>query len=198
MEWYDEEAEAQARESARQSRYSKILVLKNMYRPEELSECPEEFSSQLEEEIREECEEKLGILDCSVQVIEDRSEEGLCTVKFKNAFEAQMAAKLMNCRLFAGLRVLASISDGSFQIPKKQSVNKIKYDQEKGGEEMMRLEEFSKWIEENEESESEESDAESEESDNEKEKEQGKSKNNDNDKVEDGKETEDKDFDFSE
>ena len=142
LEWYDEEAEAQARESARQSRYSKILVLKNMYRPEELYESPEEFSSQLEEEIVEECEEKLGILDCSVQVIEERSEEGLCTVKFKNAFEAQMAAKLMNGRLFAGLRVIASIYDGSFQIPKKQSAKKIKYDNE-GGEEL-RLEEFSK------------------------------------------------------
>ena len=42
----------------------------------------------------------------------------MCTVKFKSDIEAQAAAKLMNGRLFAGMRVSATIYDGSFRYPK--------------------------------------------------------------------------------
>lgn len=158
LEWFDEEAEAQAREAARQERFSKILVLRNMYRPEELQESPLDFSVQLADEISEECEVKLGVSDCSVQVLEERADEGMCTVKFKKAIEAQAAAKLMNGRLFAGLRVSATIYDGSFPLPKKQ--NQLKSGDE---DEQARLEAFSKFIENgNSESDNEESEEESE------------------------------------
>ena len=144
LEWFDEEGEAQAREAARLARFSKILVLRNMYRPEELQQDPLEFPIQLSDEIREECEEKLGIAECSVQVVEDKAEEGICTVKFKTEIEAQMAAKLMNGRLFAGLRVSATIYDGSFPLPKKQHrISKTEDEDEK----QARLDAFSQFIE---------------------------------------------------
>lgn len=114
-----------------------------MYRPEELEESPLEFPIQLTEEIMEECEEKLGILDCNVQLVEERAVEGMCTLKFKTAIEAQAAAKLMNGRLFAGLRVSATIYDGSFPLPKKKSSNARSEDPN----EQYRLEAFSKFIE---------------------------------------------------
>lgn len=144
LEWFDEEGEAQAREAARQEKFSKILVLKNMYRPEELKDSLD-FSDQLIEEIMEECEEKLGVTDCSVQVVEERAEEGLCTIKFKKAIEAQIALKLMNGRYFGGLRVIGSIYDGSFPIPKKTV--KIKNYLEEDPDELKRLEAFSAFIE---------------------------------------------------
>lgn len=163
LEWFDEEAEAQAREAARQERFSKILVLKNMYKPEELSESLDDFTLQLSEEISEECEEKLGVTDCSVQVIEERAGEGMCTVKFKKAIEAQLALKLMNGRLFAGLRVMASIYDGSFPLPPKKT-KKIARNATEDLEEQARLEAFSAFIEgdESEEESASESESESE------------------------------------
>lgn len=115
-----------------------------MYRPEELHQDPLEFPIQLADEIREECEEKLGIVDCSVQVIEDRAEEGLCTVKFKSDIEAKAASRLMNGRLFAGMRVSALIYDGSFPLPKKQQKASKTGDED---EEQARLDAFSKFIE---------------------------------------------------
>ena len=112
-----------------------------MYRPQELEESLD-FSVQLAEEIAEECKDKLGITDCSVQIVEDRAAEGTCTIKFKKTIEAQAAAKLMNGRMFAGLRVSATIYDGSFPLPKKQNL-KMSADEE----EQARLEAFSKFIE---------------------------------------------------
>lgn len=157
MEWFDEEAEAQAREAARQERFSKILVLKHMYRPEELQESLD-FGDQLAEEIIEECEERLGVTGLTVQIIEEHSQEGMCTVKFKRAVEASAAAKLMNGRFFAGQRVSATIYDGSFQIPKKKLTRKTDFGDDK--DEKVRLEEFSKYIEDesNSDNESESSD----------------------------------------
>ena len=164
MEWFDEEGEAQAREAARQARFSKILVLRHMYRPEELKDDPLEFPIQLSEEISEECEEKLGISDCSVQVIEEKAEEGMCTVKFKSDIEAQAAAKLMNGRLFAGMRVSATIYDGSFPLPKKQIYKASKTGEE---DEQARLEAFSKFIENGGDEAEDSADSDSESSDNE-------------------------------
>lgn len=114
-----------------------------MYRPEELEESPLEFPIQLTEEILEECEEKLGISDCSVQVVEEKADEGMCTIKFKTAIEAQATAKLMNGRLFAGLRVSATIYDGSFPLPKIKRNTTTSEDPD----EQLRLEAFSKFIE---------------------------------------------------
>lgn len=111
-----------------------------MYRPEELTESLD-FPLQLAEEIAEECEEKLGVTDCSVQLIEERAEEGMCTVKFKKAIEAQLALKLMNGRFFAGQRVMASIYDGSFPLPKRKTTRNEDPD------EQARLEAFSAFIE---------------------------------------------------
>jgi HIV Tat-specific factor 1 len=115
-----------------------------MYRPEELEDSLE-FPIQLSEEISDECQEKLGITDCTVQIIEERADEGMCTVKFKSAFEAQMAAKLMNGRLFAGLRVSATIYDGSFELPKRSKNATTAQTDET--DENYRLEAFSKFIE---------------------------------------------------
>lgn len=112
-----------------------------MYRPEELEESLD-FSVQLVDEIAGECEDKLGITDCSVQIVEERATEGTCTIKFKKTIEAQAAAKLMNGRMFAGLRVSATIYDGSFPLSKKQNLN-MGADEE----EQARLEAFSKFIE---------------------------------------------------
>lgn len=145
LEWFDEEGEAQAREAVRQARFAKILVLRNMYRPEELHQDPLEFPIQLSDEIREECEQRLGVTDCSVQVIEDRAAEGMCTIKFKSEIEAKAASKLMNGRLFAGMRVSALIYDGSFPLPKKQQRASSKTADE--DEEQARLDAFSKFIE---------------------------------------------------
>ena len=92
-----------------------------MYRPEELAESPLDFSMQLAEEISEECEARLGVTDCSVQVVEEKADEGMCTVKFNTSIEAQAASKLMNGRLFAGLKVSATIYDGSFSLPKSKN-----------------------------------------------------------------------------
>lgn len=163
MEWFDEEAEAAAKEEAKRARWAKILILKHMYTREELEADPLEFPLQLAEEITEECQERLGIESCSVKLIEDRAQDGLCSVKFKTDLEALAAQKLMNGRFFDGRRVGASIYDGSFSLsqPKPAATE----------DEEARLERFSRFIEgrESEDDEDEESNNESD-SDKEKEK----------------------------
>lgn len=133
------EAEAAAKEEAKRARWAKILILKHMYTPKELEADPLEFPLQLSEEITEECQERLGIESCSVKVIEDRAEEGLCSVKFKSDLEALAAQKLMNGRYFDGRRVEATIYDGSFPLSQPKAVT-IE-------DEEARLERFSRFIE---------------------------------------------------
>lgn len=133
------EAEAAAKEEAKQARWAKILILKHMYTPQELEADPLEFPLQLAEEITEECQERLGIESCSVKLIEDRAEEGLCSVKFKSDLEALAAQKLMNGRYFDGRRVEATIYDGSFALSQPKTVA--------AEDEEARLERFSRFIE---------------------------------------------------
>lgn len=149
LEWFDEEAEAAAKEIAKRARWAKIVVLKNMYTPAELEADPLGFPVQLADEIIEECQERLGIDECSVQLVENEALPGGCTVKFKSELEAAAAVKLMDGRWFDGRRVEASIYDGSFALPKKTSTPAaVDEDQE------TRLEQFSRFIEEQGESES--------------------------------------------
>ena len=140
MEWFDEDAEAAAKEEAKRARWAKIVVLKNMFTAAELEADPLGFPVQLSDEIVEECQERLGIEECSVQLVEEQP--GVCTVKFKSELEAVAAVKLMNGRWFDGRRVEATIYDGSFALPKKKLATATAADDEEA-----RLEQFSKFIE---------------------------------------------------
>ncbi len=139
LEWFEEDAEAIAKEEAKLARWAKIVVLKNMYTTEELEADPLGFPVQLSDEIVEECQERLGIEECSVQLVEELP--GVCTLKFKSDLEALAAIKLMHGRWFDGRRVEASIYDGSIALPKKKSTTVALEDEE------ARLEQFSKFIE---------------------------------------------------
>lgn len=125
-----------------------------MYLPEEYFCEPIDLPIQLSEEISEECEKKLGITNCNVQVIAEHAAEGMCTVKFRSEFEAKAAAKLMNGRLFNGMTVSATIYDGSFPIPRKSEHS------QRPSEEQSRLDAFSKFIEQNAEESNEDNDEE--------------------------------------
>jgi HIV Tat-specific factor 1 len=138
LEWFDEDAEAAAKEEAKLARWAKIVVLKNMFTAAEVEADPLGFPVELSDEIREECQERLGIEECSVQLVEEQP--GSCTVKFKSELEALAVVKLMHGRWFDGRRVEATLYDGSFALPKKKLLTQTE-------DEEARLEQFSKYIE---------------------------------------------------
>jgi HIV Tat-specific factor 1 len=126
-----------------------------MFTVDELEKDPA-LLFELKEDIRSECE-KLGEVT-NIQVY-DRSDEGVCSVKFKDLSAAQACVRLMNGRFFGGRRVDAKHCESFLEL----KTFKVKESFEDG---IQRMEKYGEWLEANEESEKE---GENEESENEKE-----------------------------
>ncbi|XVF30227.1 hypothetical protein REPUB_Repub16aG0039300 [Reevesia pubescens] len=84
------------------------VVLRNMFAPAEMR-ADENLSSELEEDIKEECV-KLGPVDL-VKVCENNP-QGVVLVKYKDRKDALKCIELMNGRWFGGKQIHASEDDG--------------------------------------------------------------------------------------
>ncbi|CAG8515903.1 16425_t:CDS:10 [Rhizophagus irregularis] len=93
----------------------------------------------LKEDIRAECE-KLG--EVTNVILYDKEPEGVVSVKFKDQLSADACVMKMNGRFFAGRRIEAEIFDGK---QKYQKTNAKSGETEE--EESVRLEKYSKWLE---------------------------------------------------
>lgn len=132
LDWVDKNPKTKV------DRYNKIVLLRHMFTPAELDKDPA-LILELKEDIRSECE-KVG--EVTNVVLYDKSEEGACTVRFKDELSALACVKLMNGRFFAQQRIEAKIYDGS----KYGKSSKAKTEDDEKAE-TERLENFAKWLE---------------------------------------------------
>ncbi|GBB86581.1 hypothetical protein RclHR1_00130022 [Rhizophagus clarus] len=132
LDWYETEPGKKA------ERYNKIVILKHMFSLEEL-ESDITLLLDLKEDIRAECE-KLG--EVTNVVLYDKEPEGIVSVKFKDQLSAEACVMKMNGRFFAGRRIEAEIFDGK-QKYKKTGAKSGETEEE----ESVRLEKYSKWLE---------------------------------------------------
>ncbi|KAI0243514.1 hypothetical protein L0F63_005865 [Massospora cicadina] len=130
LDWFEKNP------NKRSERYEKIVVLKRMFKPSEFDDDPA-LILELKEEIRAECE-KFG--EVTNVVLYDRSEEGACTVRYKDVISALACVKVLDGRFFAGQRIVAAIHDGT----KYEKSTRQNNDEEA---EAKRLEKYAKWLE---------------------------------------------------
>lgn len=147
----DEEAQLAAQRRL-QAKYERMVVLRGLFTAEEVAkeENPELFRMELGQEVREECEQKLGLVT-SIKVLLHLF---IVVVKFKESEAAAACIQLMEGRRFAGHRVSASLYDGSFSLKEKEELEEVE-DIGKGQsrdldtvESEERLDKFGEWLEE--------------------------------------------------
>ncbi|CAG8633379.1 16254_t:CDS:10 [Funneliformis caledonium] len=132
LDWYESEP------GKKVERYSKIVILKNMFTLDEL-ENDISLILDLKEDIRNECE-KLG--EVTNVILYDKEPDGVVSVKFKDQLSADACVVKMNGRFFAGRRIEAEIFDGKQKFQKTGAKSG-----ETEEEESARLEKYSKWLE---------------------------------------------------
>ncbi|MCJ1273653.1 hypothetical protein MMC21_001446 [Puttea exsequens] len=124
------------------NRWDKVVILKHMFTLEELEEDPAAILD-IKEDIREECS-KMGTV--TNVVLFDKEPDGVASVRFGNAEEAEECVRVMNGRHFSGMVVEAYIADGSEKF-KKSSEKKAAIQDDEGEDEGKRLDEFGQWLE---------------------------------------------------
>ena len=132
LDWGEDEVSDQ-RALHKQLENERIVIISNMFSP---SDNPTRLE-EVEQDVLEECQ-KFG--SCRVTLLEER---GLVAIKFDVRDRALTCKERMDGRLYYGKKLTAKLHDGSFKIKKSKK--------KESGEEDERLEEFSRWIEEEEE-----------------------------------------------
>ncbi|KAI9317514.1 hypothetical protein BX666DRAFT_1856955 [Dichotomocladium elegans] len=141
LDWVDEETGKKA------EKFSKIVILKNMYTQQELDEDPT-LLLELKEDVREECE-KLG--EVTNVILYDKSPGGIISVRYTDQKSAEACVLLMNNRYFAGRQISAEIYDGK----EKYQKSSVRTEDEDEEAEKARLERYARWLEEGDETEQE-------------------------------------------
>ncbi|BEJ14760.1 hypothetical protein CspHIS471_0405270 [Cutaneotrichosporon sp. HIS471] len=117
--------------------FARVVVLKGMFKLQELEEEPE-LLLELKEDVREEAE-TLGAV--TSVVLYDKEEDGVMTIKFKDPVAAQTCVKKMDGRYFGGQRVSATIYTGRERFRKSGGLS---YSEDL--EEQDRLDKFADWV----------------------------------------------------
>ncbi|ORY26260.1 hypothetical protein BCR39DRAFT_541678 [Naematelia encephala] len=120
------------------NRMNRVVVLKGMFSVEDVEKDPG-LLLELKEDVREEAE-TLGTVT-SVQLY-DQEEDGVMTIKFKDAVSAQACVMKMNGRFFDGRQIFAGIYSGKERY-RKSGGGGLGDDDE---EEQDRLEGFASWL----------------------------------------------------
>lgn len=113
----------------------RIVVIKNLFKPEELEDNPE-FANTIEEGVKEECESQIGII--KRLTLFEQHPDGVVQIKFDDPKAAEQCIKLMNGRFFAGKELECFYWDG------KTNYRVVK---ESAQEEKQRIEGFGDMIE---------------------------------------------------
>ncbi|KAM3523011.1 hypothetical protein NHJ13051_005322 [Beauveria bassiana] len=115
-DWSDDDGPATAPAN---SKKDKTVVLQHMFTLQELVDDPAALL-EIKEDIREECS-KLGTV--TSVVLYDEEEDGIVTVRFKEAESALACIKLMHGRSFGGMRVEAALATGKEGFKKSKANN---------------------------------------------------------------------------
>ncbi len=114
----------------------RIVILKNMFGPEDTTEeGREEFFKLLEQDIRLDFEEKFGPIK-QIKIFEDHP-EGVVQIKFEKAPDAEKCLKLVHNRYYNGRQVDCFYWDGK---------TNYKVFQESAEDQEKRIDEFGKWL----------------------------------------------------
>lgn len=128
----------------------RIVVLTKMFTLFELEDDPT-LLLDLKEDVREECSEKIG--GVTNVVLWDREPEGIITVKFKTAQQAEECVKMMQGRFFAQRRIDAFITSGKPRFKRSgngqdEGAEDSDDGQDDGGnQEQKRKDAFGSWLE---------------------------------------------------
>ncbi|KAL7421197.1 hypothetical protein Q5752_004082 [Cryptotrichosporon argae] len=122
------------------SRFNRVVVLKGMFTLQNLADEPE-LLLELKEDVREEAE-TLG--DVTNVVLYDKEEDGVMTIKFKDATAAQACVLKMHGRFFDGRQISATLYNGRERFAKSGSGAGGSGDGDK--EEQDRLDSFAQWL----------------------------------------------------
>ncbi|KAI8341045.1 hypothetical protein BC941DRAFT_415701 [Chlamydoabsidia padenii] len=133
LDWVEDES------GKKSEKFSKIVILKNMYTQQELDDDPT-LLLELKQDVREECE-KLG--EVTNVILYDKSPGGVISVRFMEQKPANACILLMNNRYFGGKQISAELYDGRTKYLKSGS-----NDAEDDEAEKARLERYAKWLEE--------------------------------------------------
>ncbi|OAA73526.1 Nucleotide-binding, alpha-beta plait [Cordyceps fumosorosea ARSEF 2679] len=101
------------------SKWDKTVVLQHMFTLRELEDDPAALL-EIKEDVRDECS-KLGTV--TSVVLYDEEEDGIVTVRFKDAESALACIKLMQGRSFGGMRVEAALATGKERFRKSKANN---------------------------------------------------------------------------
>lgn len=116
-DWSDDDMPANAAPVS--SKKDKTVVLQHMFTLKELEEDPAALL-EIKEDVRDECS-KLGAV--TSVVLFDEEEDGIVTVKFKDAESALACIKLMHGRSFGGMTVEAALATGKERFKKSKGEN---------------------------------------------------------------------------
>ncbi|KAJ5082661.1 hypothetical protein N7532_011704 [Penicillium argentinense] len=149
-DWDDDEPSALPDTS---SKFDKVMILKHMFTLKEIKEDPAAILD-IKQDVREECENIAGDMgEVTNVVLYDEEPDGVISVRFTDPEAARACVERMNGRIFAGLRVLAYISDGSEKFKKTNERRAALEDMAERGldakvdSEAKRLDEFGAWLE---------------------------------------------------
>lgn len=127
----------------------RILVIRNMYEPEEIAQDPA-FLLELREDLYEECTSRIGPVT-SIHILDHLGDEGICTVAFTTTQHARMGVQLMEGRFFAGRQLRASLYDGSFRLRERRAGgggSNHNHDHDNSqDDEAARIDKFGAWLE---------------------------------------------------
>ncbi|TXT08747.1 hypothetical protein VHUM_02875 [Vanrija humicola] len=122
------------------SRFSRIVVLKGMFKLEDLDKEPE-LLLELKEDVRDEAE-SLGTV--TSVVLYDKEPDGVMTIKFKDGTAAQACVLKMDGRFFDGRKISAALYSGRERYRKSGGSQATGEDEE--ADEQKRLDNFADWL----------------------------------------------------
>ncbi|VVT49695.1 uncharacterized protein SAPINGB_P002397 [Magnusiomyces paraingens] len=140
------------RAGANKARWARDVILENVFGVEELHpggkpSVDAGALAELEADILSGAE-AIGVV--RGVTVYDLEKDGVVSVRFESAEEAEACVRVMDGRWFGGRKLRAEISDGRRRFRKSGGGNRTKTEEEEGGEkdeEEERLEEFGKWLE---------------------------------------------------
>ncbi|GHJ84273.1 hypothetical protein NliqN6_0675 [Naganishia liquefaciens] len=124
------------------NRMLRVVVLKHMFTLKELDEDPG-LALELKEDVREEAE-TIGTVT-NIHLF-DKEDDGVMTIKFKDAISAQACLLKMNGRFFGGRQIQASLYDGKEQFKASGKNDGFLDPDEREAEEKQRLDRFAAWL----------------------------------------------------
>lgn len=143
-DWDDDEDSPLARTKI-PKRWEKVVILRHVFTLAELAASPGALA-EIEEDMWAGAEDIGAVRGVTVY---DREPEGVVSIKFDQAADAERCVRAMRGRYFGGRRLDAELYDGKIRYRSSKDASREKGGEPDDGEqdEARRLEEFGQWLE---------------------------------------------------